>query len=92
MRASLDLPCESNAAAVAVPVAKNARRAHLMRCKEVAEVVLIHGLWEVGDVEVGVLFVGKRLELRVEGFLAKVVSDGANGVVGRALTLAKLTS
>ena len=92
MGASLDLPGESNTAAVAVPVAKNARRAHLVRCKEVAEVMLIHGLREVGHVEVGVLFVGKRLELRVEGFLAKVVSDGANGVVGRALTLAKLTS
>ena len=92
MGASLHVPCESDAAAVAVPVAKNARRAHLVRCKEVAEVVLIHGLWEVGDVEVGVLFVGKRLELGVEGFLMKVVSDGADGVVGRALTLAKLTS
>ena len=69
MGASLHVPCESDAAAVAVPAAKNARRAHLVRCKEVAEVVLIHGLWEVGDVEVGVLFVGKRLELGVERFL-----------------------
>lgn len=75
-----------------VPVAKNARRAHLVRCKEVAEVVLIHGLWEVGNVEVGVLFIGKCLELRVEGFLMKVVSDGAKDAMGRALTLAKLTS
>lgn len=63
-----------------------------MRCKEVAEVVLIHGLREVGNVEVGVLFIGKRLELRVEGFLMKVVSDGAKYAMGRALTLAKLTS
>lgn len=63
-----------------------------MRCKEVAEVVLIHGLWEVGNVEVGVLFIGKCLELRVEGFLMKVVSDGAKDAMGRALTLAKLTS
>jgi hypothetical protein len=77
---------------VAVPVAKNARRAHFVRCKEVAEVVLIHGLREVGNVEVGVLFIGKRLELRVEGFLMKVVSDGAKYAMGRALTLAKLTS
>ena len=92
MGASLHVPCESDAAAVAVPVAKNARRAHFVRCKEVAEVVLIHGLWEVGDVEVGVLFVGKRLELGVERLLVKLVSDRANGVVGRALTLAKLTS
>lgn len=63
-----------------------------MRCKEVAEVVLIHGLREVGNVEVGVLFIGKCLELRVEGFLMKVVSDGAKDAMGRALTLAKLTS
>ena len=54
--------------------------------------MLIHGLREVGHVEVGVLFVGKRLELGVERLLVKLVSDRANGVVGRALTLAKLTS
>jgi hypothetical protein len=77
---------------MAVPVAKNARGAHLVRRKEVAEVMLVHRLREVGNVEVGVLFVGECLELGVEGFLVKEVSDKAKDVMGRALTLAKLTS
>jgi hypothetical protein len=77
---------------MAVPVTKNARRAHLVRREEVAEIMLVHGLREVGNVEVGVLFVGERLELRVEGFLVDVVSDEFKDVMGRALTLAKLTS
>ena len=77
-----NLPCESNTAAVAVPVTKNARRAHLVWGKEVAEVVLIHGLREVGNVEVGVLFIGECLELRVEGLLVSVVSDEAQNDIG----------
>jgi hypothetical protein len=77
---------------MAVPVTKNARRAHLVRREEVAEIMLVHGLREVGNVEVGVLFVGERLEFRVEGFLVDVVSDEFKDVMGRALTLAKLTS
>ena len=88
----LGLPRKPNTAAVAVLVAKNARRAHLVRRKEVAEVMLVHGLREVGDVEVGVLFVGECLELGVERFLMKVVSDGTEDAMAQALTLAKLTS
>lgn len=87
------LPCESNTTAMAVPVTKDARRAHLVRCEEVAEIVLVHGLREVGNVEVGVLFVGECLELRVEGFLlAKAVSGEVKNIQGEELTLAKLTS
>lgn len=39
--------------------------------------MLIHGLREVGNVEVGVLLIGECLELRVEGLLVNVVSDEA---------------
>jgi len=64
-----------------------------VRRKEVAEVMLVHALREVGDVEVGVLFIGECLEFRVEGLLlAGMVSDDAKNVMGCALTLAKLTS
>jgi len=48
---------------MAVPVTKDSRRAHLVWRKEIAEVVLVHALREVGNVEVGVLFVGECLEL-----------------------------
>lgn len=48
-----------------------------MRSEEVGELVLIHRLGQVGDVEVGVTFVGECLELRVEGLLMKVsLADG----------------
>jgi hypothetical protein len=88
-----NLPRESNTAAVTVPVTKDARRAHLVRREEVAEIVLVHGLREVGNIEVGVLFVGERLELRVEGLLlGRAVSQGVKDIEGNELTLAKLTS
>jgi hypothetical protein len=87
------LPCESNTAAMTVPVTKDARRAHLVRREEVAEIMLVHGLREVGNVEVGVLFVGECLELRVEGLLlARAVSGEFKDIKGNELTLAKLTS
>jgi hypothetical protein len=87
------LPCESNTAAMTVYVTKDARRAHLVRREEVAEIMLVHGLREVGNVEVGVLFVGECLELRVEGLLlARAVSEEVKDIKGKKLTLAKLTS
>jgi len=64
-----DLPCKANTASTALSVAKDASGADFVRSKEVSKRVLVHGLGQVGDVEVGVLFVRERLELRVEGFL-----------------------
>jgi hypothetical protein len=64
-----DLPSKANTTAAALSVAKDASRADLVRSKEVSKGMLVHGLGQVGDVEVGVLFVGKGLELRVERFL-----------------------
>ena len=88
-----NLPCESNTAAMAVPVTENARRAHLVRREEVAEVMLVHGLREVGNVEVGVLFIGECLELRVERLLmVETFSGETENNEGKGLTLAKLTS
>jgi uncharacterized membrane protein len=59
-----------------VPVAKNTSRADLVRREEVAKFMLVHALREVGNVEVSVTFVGKCLELRVEGFLMVNVVSG----------------
>ena len=64
-----DLPCKTNTTSTALSVAKDASRADFVRSKEVSKRVLVHGFGQVGDVEVGVLFVRERLELRVEGFL-----------------------
>ena len=61
-----NLPSKANTAAAALSIAKDASRADLVRSKEVSKGVLVHGLRQVGDVEVGVLFVGEGLELRVE--------------------------
>ena len=50
-------------------VAKNAGRGHLVRGEELGELVLIHRLWQVRDVQVGVVIVRERLELAVERLL-----------------------
>jgi hypothetical protein len=57
-----DLPCKANTTSTALSVAKDASRADFVGSKEVSKRVLVHGLRQVGDVEVGVLFVGERLE------------------------------
>ena len=77
-----------------IPVAKDASRADLVWGKEVAKLMLVHALREVGDVEVSVTFIGECLELRVEGLLLRNVVSGnvRTMVTGWALTLAKLTS
>lgn len=62
-------PSEANTTTIAVLVAQDARRRYLVRCKKLAELVLIHRLREVGDVEVRVALVRKGLELGVERFL-----------------------
>ena len=80
-------PSEANSTAVARLVAENSRRADLVRCEELGELVLVHRLGEVGDVEVRVVFVGKGLELGVErlageaDFVAKVV-EATDAVLG----------
>jgi hypothetical protein len=64
-----DLPCKANTTSSALSVAKDASRANLVGSKEVSKRMLVHGLRQVGDVEVGVLLVRERLQLRVEGLL-----------------------
>jgi hypothetical protein len=49
-----------------VLVTKDAGRANLVGVKKVGQLVLIHRLGEVGNVEVGVALIRKRLQLRVE--------------------------
>jgi hypothetical protein len=52
--------------------------------------MLIEVLGDVGDVEVGISFIGELLQLRVEGFLA--VSVDRKIQTGMVPTRAKLTS
>ena len=73
-----DVPSEANATTVAVLVPENASGANLVRGEQVAELVLIHTLRQVGNVKVGVTLVRKRLQLGVEGLLRNV-SGEANG-------------
>jgi hypothetical protein len=77
---------------MAVLVTEDTSRADLVWSKEVAKLMLVHALREVGHVEVGVELVGEGLELRVERFLNNMVSERVNDVVVWSLTLAKLTS
>jgi hypothetical protein len=91
-KSSKDVPCKANAAAMAVPVTKDASGADLVWSKEVAKLVLVHALREVRHIEVGVELIGKGLELRVEGLLVEVVSGRVKDVEDQTLTLAKLTS
>lgn len=64
-----------------------------MRSEEVAQLMLIHALGKVGDVEVGVLLVRESLELRVEGLLQECQCEqSATARWMEVLTLAKLTS
>ena len=67
----MDLPSETNTTTVAILVAKDAGRAHLVRNEELGEVVLVHRLWQVRDVQVGVLVVSEGLELGVERLLSR---------------------
>jgi hypothetical protein len=62
-------PSEADAAAMAILVTQDARRADLVRCEELGELVLVHRLGQVGDVKVGVALIGEGLELRVERLL-----------------------
>jgi hypothetical protein len=88
-----DLPSKANTTAAALSVAKDPSRADLVRSKEISKGVLIHGLRQVGDVKVGVLFVGKGLELGVERFLDHgSVTCMLDRKARMRLTLAKLTS
>lgn len=60
------LPSKSNTTAVAVLVSQDARRAHLVWIEQVLELMLVHRLWEVGNVKVGVVLIGECLEFRIE--------------------------
>ena len=51
---------------MAILVSKDAGRHHLMWSKEVAELVLVHGLGQVRDVEIGVLLIGEGLQFGIE--------------------------
>lgn len=70
-----------------VLVAEDARRADLVRSKQVGELMLVHRLGKVGHVEVGVTLVGKCLELRVEGFAGEAdfvseIVEAADAIFG----------
>jgi hypothetical protein len=66
------LPSKPNTTTMAVLVSQDSRRAHLMWLEQVLEFVLVHRLRKVGDIEVGVAFIGESLELRVERLLQGV--------------------
>jgi hypothetical protein len=63
------VPGKPNTTADAIVRAQDARRADFVWSEKVAELVLIHACWQVGDVEIGVALVREGLELRVERFL-----------------------
>lgn len=69
-------PSEAYTTTIAVLVTQDARRSHLVRRKKLAELVLIHRLREVGDVEVCVSLVREGLELGVERFLDDCQYEG----------------
>ncbi len=62
---------EANATTNAASVAQDAAGAHLVRRKDRREFMLVHVLGQVGDVKVGVAFVGKLLQLCIEGLSSK---------------------
>ena len=74
-------------------VPQDARRANLVWSEEIGELVLIHSLGQVGNVEVSVAFVRECLELGVERLLSKAsVLNPSDSMLRRKRTLAKLTS
>ena len=66
MQVQGSIPSEANTTTVAVLVAKDTRRGHLVWSEKLGELVLVHRLWQVRDVQVGVVIVRERLELAVE--------------------------
>ena len=67
-----DLPSKANATTSAGRVSEYPARTHLVRCEDGSEFMLVHVLWDVGHVKIGVALVGELLELGVEGFLKRV--------------------
>ena len=86
------IPSKANTTTVTILVAKNAGRGHLVRGEKLGELVLIHRLWQVRDIQVGVVIVRERLELAVERLLHKVSVMMALLTTTAALTRAKVTS
>lgn len=69
------IPSEANTAGDSVLVAKDPCGAHLVRSEDGTQLMLVHGLREVGDVEIRIGVVSEGLELRVEGLLNKVSAE-----------------
>lgn len=59
-------PSKPHATTMPVLIPQDTRGAHLVRSKQLGQLVLIHRLGQIGDVKVGVVIIGKRLELGVE--------------------------
>jgi len=75
------LPGETNSATIGRFVTKHLRRANFVRKEAAGQFMFVHVLWDIGDVQVRVRFVGEFLELRIEGlpskarFVAKIVKS-----------------
>lgn len=81
-----DSPCKTDATAGSVAVAKDARRLHLEAVENLGELVLVQGLGQVRDVEVGVAGLRELLQLAVEGLagergLVATPGEGADAVL-----------
>ena len=68
-------PSKANATAVAILVPQDARRGDIVRGKELCELVLVHRLRQVRDVEIGVALVLKGLELGIERLLSWLLAS-----------------
>lgn len=80
-------PSEAYTTTIAILVAQDPGRSHLVRCEKLAELVLIHRLREVRDVEVRVALVREGLELGIERFPRKAdfvaqVVKAADAILG----------
>lgn len=64
------IPSKADTTTMAILVSKDTGGADLVWREEIRKLMLIHALWKVGDVEIGVLLVCEGLELRVERLLA----------------------
>ena len=86
------IPSKANTTTVTVLVTEDARRGHLVWREKLGELVLVHRLRQVRDVQVGVVIIRERLELAVERFLHKVSVMRVVLTTMAALTRAKVTS
>ena len=61
-----DSPSKADSTTSSVLVAKDSGRADLVRSKDRCKLVLVQRLGQIGNIEVGVTLISKRLELGVE--------------------------